>query len=329
MDIPEYLKQSNREIREKFKYIQNQEDERIRDSLFYPDTTLWSFNTSLKKRNCYRNRYVNILPFERNRVKLSVEHNTNDYINASDIIVNVKNQSINEGHYIATQGPTFDTWQQFWQMCYSSCPEKNIVIVMVTPLEEGHKEKCFKYWPDSVEKEYVIDQIQDTGDNSISQFKEQLVVEHITTENHRKQYGYVMNKMKLYGNSKDDYKNVYHFYFDHWRDMSKPEEIIPIMKLSHHSHNLNSPGNPIIVHCSAGVGRTGTFITLDHLIHDTQDFKVDNATGQLHYVKGYQHDLIEQIVMQLRNQRLKMVQMDTQYAFLYHAARYLYEVYNK
>ncbi|CAI4305343.1 AIS_collapsed_G0006750.mRNA.1.CDS.1 [Saccharomyces cerevisiae] len=55
--------------------------------------------------------------------------------------------------------------------------------------------------------------------------------------------------------------------------MNKPEEVVPIMELCAHSHSLNSRGNPIIVHCSAGVGRTGTFIALDHLMHDTLDFK--------------------------------------------------------
>ena len=112
---------------------------------------------------------------------------------------------------------------------------------------------------------------------------------------------------------------------DLWKDMNKPEEVVPIMELCAHSHSLNSRGNPIIVHCSAGVGRTGTFIALDHLMHDTLDFK--NITERSRHsdraTEECTRDLIEQIVLQLPSQRMKMVQTKDQFLFIYHAAKYL------
>ncbi|CCH58875.1 hypothetical protein TBLA_0B00300 [Henningerozyma blattae CBS 6284] len=335
-NLPEYLKQSDKELVHKFKYIQYQEDQRLRDATVNPDTSRWSLGKSVLKSNSSRNRYVNIMPYDRNRVKLNVIRG-NDYINASYVKLNVRNQSINPGYYIATQGPTSNTWQQFWQMCYSSCPFENIVIVMVTPLNENGREKCYQYWPmgekygDSNRK---ISKIQTPGGpDDVSEFPNELEVEFVKAK--RVNGDYVITTLNLKPIGENSYgkpiKTIHHFYFDQWKDMSRPEEVVPIMHLCQHSHSLNSNENPIIVHCSAGVGRSGTFIALDHLLHDTNDFKIvptaGSGSGGIRIpMQHYDHDLVEQVVMQLRIQRLKMVQMVEQFAFIYHAARYLYEI---
>lgn len=333
MEFPWYVEQTDRELLQKFKFIQNQEDERLREATMVnvgDEGSRWSLGVSVLEKNDARNRYVNIMPYERNRVKLAVRDHSrqNDYINASYVKVDVPEQSVNPGYYIATQGPTKKTWQQFWQMCYNECPHGDIVVVMVTPLVEYNREKCYKYWPSEGDTPLVSSKLQSPSglDMDVSEFREELTISYIDSERVEDFYTYT----KLCIRSASTKKTVHHFYFDQWRDMSKPEEIVPIMKLSEHSHGLNSKGNPIIVHCSAGVGRSGTFIALDHLIHDTKDFQNISEYPTLQARrkpnKDYKRDLIEQIVLQLRSQRMKMVQMKDQYIFIYHAAKYLYAI---
>ncbi|CCE66145.1 hypothetical protein TPHA_0O01780 [Tetrapisispora phaffii CBS 4417] len=343
VSLPKYLKQSDRELENKFRFIQHQEDARIRDATMDPSNSKWTFGVSIDDSNRYRNRYVNIMPYEKNRVKLNV-YNGNDYMNASYVKVNVSGQTMKPGFYIATQGPTERTWDQFWQMCYQNYSENDsndsVVIVMVTPLVEYNREKCYQYWPrgGSSDSIRIAEKVQDPGEDDVSEFEHALKIEYANSR--RYDDCYTLTTMRLVpvdesGEELGPAKTVHHFYFDQWRDMSKPEEVIPIMKLCQHSHSLNKAGNPIIVHCSAGVGRSGTFIALDHMLHDTEDFKIDaeqkmSSGGQmvgspLHPDKGYDHDLIEQIVLQLRAQRLKMVQMSDQYKFIYHAAKYMYQ----
>lgn len=325
---PWYLYQNDKELAEKFRYIQHQEDQRLRDGTLDTKHSKWSLGVSVLPQNDYRNRYVNIMPYEKNRVKLNVVRG-NDYINASYVKTEVPDQSLNSGKYIATQGPTGNTWAHFWQMCYYECPHEDIVIVMVTPLEEHGRPKCFPYWPrgtSSGDRIKVAPKVQSIkGTRDISEFPCDICVEFKGSTKVNDCYTLTTLTLKpLF--SDGPVKTVHHFYFDLWRDMSKPDQVIPIMQLCRHSHSLNHNGNPIIVHCSAGVGRSGTFIALDHLINDTADFKVailpDNTT--INPPKHYNHDLIEQIVLQLRSQRLKMVQMIDQYLFIYHAAKYVY-----
>lgn len=330
--VPWYLKQSDKELIEKFRFIQQQEDERLREATIDGKNSRWSLGVSVDEQNDERNRYVNIMPYERNRVKLDVMTG-NNYINASFVKLDVQGQSLGPGHYIATQGPTRETWPQFWQMCYQKCPNENIVVVMVTPLIESNRVKCHQYWPlgpQAEDQTRTSPQLQCPGGISDeTKFNDEIVIEYQDEVRIEDLYTLTTLKMKPQHGS-GPVKTVHHFYFDQWRDMSKPEEVVPIMKLCKHSHSCNSPGNPIVVHCSAGVGRSGTFIALDHLIHDTRDFSpAKNGHGELVPVQDYKHDLIEQIVLQLRSQRLKMVQMIDQYMFIYHAAKYLYDLSQK
>ncbi|KAM3165081.1 Ptp1p [Lachancea thermotolerans] len=321
--VPWYLKQSAQELVSKFRFIQHQEDLRLRDATLNPAKSRWSLGSSVDESNDDRNRYVNIMPYERNRVKLRTRAG-NDYINASYVKVQVPGQSVRPGHYIATQGPTQNSWPQFWQMCYQQCTGSDIVIAMVTPLVEGGRQKCFEYWPHDAAAPLKIPRTQSSScsasgpESSCTTFDVDLEVHFQRSE---RENDYTLSTLELTpADPAFPKKTVHHFYFDRWRDMSKPDEIVPILKLSRHAHSLNSSENPMVVHCSAGVGRTGTFITLDHLFHDTLDFTAAQP------VQDYSHDLVEQIVLQLRTQRLKMVQMVDQFLFIYHAARYVFDL---
>ena len=334
---PWYLNQSDKELNQKFNSIQHEEDRRLQETMGkLNQQSKWTLGVSVEEINDFRNRYINIMPYEKNRVHLNVEKG-HDYINASYVKVDVSQQSISSGYYIATQGPTRNTWGQFWQMCYQECRSNTIVIIMVTPLVERGREKCFPYWPMGFEyqdiKRYVpYKQCPSGYKGDTSEFKQSLEVKYESAKRFDDQY--TLTTLKLIPKNEDStqkldlpIKTIYHFYFDQWEDMSKPQEIVPIMKLSQHSHRLTSDEDPIIVHCSAGVGRSGTFIALDHLIHNTIDFSEKNNDKLVESVSSqYDKDLIEQIVLQLRSQRMKMVQLSDQYKFIYHAARYLYNM---
>lgn len=319
MKAPWYLNQHVNNLSDKFKYIQNQEDERLRDASLNPETSKWKLGVSIKALNDNRNRYLNIMPYEKNRVKLNVVAG-NDYINASYIKVNVPDQSLKKGYYIATQGPTKNTWAHFWQMCYQKCPDTDISIIMLTPLVEYGREKCYQYWPKNSDGAQKLDvpKIQRASNNSLdfSEFETGLCVEFLSKTVHE---GYQKSTLLIRPTDPSLVsKKVHHFYFNQWKDMRKPSELTSILKLSRHLHSVNSPNNTIIVHCSAGVGRSGTFITIDHLIHHTADFR------NLSFLETYSHDLIEQIVIQLRSQRVKMVQLEEQFRFIYKLADYVF-----
>lgn len=306
---PWYLTQNRQYRLEKFKYIENEEDHRLKNANSFPTQYKWSFGVSINEQNIYRNRYINIMPYEYNRVKLNVIEG-NDYINASHIHLNIVGQSTKQSHYIATQGPTKRTWMQFWQMCYQQCPGTDIVIVMVTPLSENGKIKCHNYWPRNGSFEITRDQYPG-GIDDLSLFSTGLNVEFLSEK--QESYYKVTELLIRPNNLNYPSKKVHHFYFESWRDMCKPDQIIPAITLSQHSHSITSKENPIIVHCSAGVGRTGTFIALDHFLHNISEFKSQE------FIYNHERDIIEEIVLQLRLQRLKMVQMYDQYSFIYDA----------
>ena len=321
MSRPRYLDQDDRDLLLKFKYIRQQEEARIRDGALHPRDSEWAFGVSEASYNSTRNRYSNIKTFEKTRVKLQVK-NGNDYINASHIKVEIPEQSTAATFYIASQGPTISTWPQFWQMIYQQSPEENISVVMVTPLVEGGREKCYPYWPRQVHQTMVSPAIQTTGPTSqdVSEFAFSIEIENVLTQSF---HHYTLSKILLKpSDSSFPVKTVNHFYYDQWSDFDKPDEIGPLHHLIKHVRTATNALNPIFVHCSAGVGRSGTYIALDHLIARTVDFKADE------FIHNYDKDLIEQIVKQLRTQRLKTVESPQQYLFLYHAAKLIFR-YNK
>ncbi|CDO94079.1 unnamed protein product [Kluyveromyces dobzhanskii CBS 2104] len=321
MSRPKYLDQDDRDLLLKFRYIRQQEDARIRDGALHPRDSEWTFGVSDARHNITRNRYSNIKTFEKTRIKLQVVDG-NDYINASNIKLHIEGQSKAPSHFIACQGPLSNTWPQFWQMVYQQCPNEDISVVMVTPLVEDGREKCYQYWPRSLHETIVSPATQMTGRNleDLSQFAFDLEMENVLTQNFQH---YTLSKVLLKP-SDPSYppKTVNHFYYDKWSDMERPDEIGPLHHLMKHVHTASDPMNPIFVHCSAGVGRSGTYMALDHLITKTIDFKDDE------FIHGYDKDLIEQIVRQLRTQRLKTVESPQQFFFIYHAAKIIFRYNN-
>ncbi|XP_055632060.1 phosphatidylinositol phosphatase PTPRQ [Toxorhynchites rutilus septentrionalis] len=233
------------------------------------------------KENERKNRYLGILPYDGNRVLLEVDdmiddadEDVNDYINAS-FVDGYKYQR----EYIATQGPKKETSFDFWRMILQYEVES---IVMLTQIVENEKIKCYQYFPRFNQQVSFRDiQVKCTQELNLTFYQKRLL-------------------MVTRGNLT---KAVFHYHFLVWPDHgcpSSPTDLIKFIKIVR-SERKNL-ALPVVVHCSAGVGRTGTFIALDVILQRIQQEKKIN---------------IYDIVKQLRRQRVKMVQTFEQYAFLY------------
>ncbi|WAR09002.1 PTPRB-like protein, partial [Mya arenaria] len=186
--------------------------------------------------------------------------------------------------YIATQGPMLATFDDFWRMVW----EQNVdTIVMLTKLVEKGRIKCDKYWPDVNEPVYY-------GDLVVS----------VTSESNLSDYTLRIFEIKMKG----ERRSVRQFAYLKWPDMGCPEDPEMLLEFvkSVKEHNKRPGGaqnaGPMIVHCSAGVGRTGTFIVVDHVLQHIRD-----------------HDEVDvyKLVLDMRNHRCNMVQTEDQFIYIH------------
>ncbi|KAL4232771.1 hypothetical protein ACF0H5_007459 [Mactra antiquata] len=241
-------------------------------------------NAAKLESNTAKNRWVNILPFDHSRVKLQQiddDDPTSDYINA-----NYMPGFNNQREYIATQGPLPGTVDDFWRLVW----EQDVrVIVMLTQCKEGNKVKCEKYWPDELRepKQYgdvVVNPV------SISQLdKYNISIFYVTVNNSTHQ--------------------VIHFHYLDFPDFSANVEFDHFIEFvrtvrNHVPHDMTGP---MIVHCSAGVGRTGTFITVDRLqlYLNSPEFSENDEID------------IFNMVLSLRQNRVYMVQTESQFIMIH------------
>ncbi|XP_061180745.1 uncharacterized protein LOC133189382 isoform X1 [Saccostrea echinata] len=234
------------------------------------------------QQNMPRNRYKTTFPYDHSRVVLNVCPE-NDYINAN-YIKDVEGKQ----RYIATQGPRKNTVQDFWAMIWQ---ENIYVIVMVTKLIEGSKIKCEQYWPGQ-------------GDQMTSgQFCLQLMSQ--------KDYAnYTQRVINITNKKTNVVKTVIQVQFMAWPDHGTPSPI-ELLVFYRHVMRLRQryPESLLAVHCSAGIGRTGTFIALDALYK--------------HGLKEGNIDVVEYVKI-MREDRMNMIQNADQYVFLYKA---LFEIF--
>uniref|UniRef100_A0A8C3TXA6 Receptor-type tyrosine-protein phosphatase eta n=1 Tax=Catharus ustulatus TaxID=91951 RepID=A0A8C3TXA6_CATUS len=224
-----------------------------------------------------KNRYNNVLPYDISRVKLSNQSSgTGDYINASYMPGYNSKKA-----FIAAQGPLPNTIEDFWQMIW----EKNIYsIIMLTKCVEQARTKCEQYWPDKQSKSY--------GDIIVTMVSEVVLPE------------WTIRDFTVEKDNSPESHTVRQFHFTSWPDHGVPETTDLLINFRHLVHEYNSQNpvdSPTLVHCSAGVGRTGTFIAIDRLI---QQMEMENSVD----VYG--------VVYDLRMHRPLMVQTEDQYVFL-------------
>ena len=245
---------------------------------------LYSRKEGGKPENRPRNRFKNIIPFDHTRVILKdPDPSGNTYINANYISGEVPNSKY---CYIAAQGCLRTTISDFWSMMWQ---EKSMVIVMITNEVERGRDKCAHYWPDH--KESLL----------FGRFK-------ITCLNEVVHPCFIVRHFLL-----NDSRDVFQYQFKAWPDHgvhSNPQDILTFreninLKMKELIDAGHLPG-PLVVHCSAGVGRTGTYIAIDIII-------------KLIEYQGWEYDIdIQRTVQLLRTQRSGMVQTEDQYRFVYH-----------
>ncbi|CAJ0917595.1 unnamed protein product [Ranitomeya imitator] len=241
-----------------------------------PSGLLYSRKVAEAEENQKKNRYKTVVPYDGSRVILRSGPSESDYINASYI----------DGYrapkfYIATQGPLPETVADFWSMVWQ---ESSSVIVMLTALEEQNKVKCHCYWPD---------QTQTYGDITVSLVKVAQTGVIITRSFSLKK---VQSMVQV---------TVEQLQYLEWPDHGVPRTLSGLVQLVEQMNRCNTPGSgPVIVHCSAGIGRTGSLVALDILLKMAQAVRKVNVFG---------------CVLRLRKNRVNMVQNKEQYAFLYDA----------
>jgi len=232
-------------------------------------------------------RYKDILPFKYNKITISTE---TGYINASPISIGQQ-----KNLFIATQGPKENTIEDFWTMVWDS---KSKVIVMLANLIEAGKKKCANYWEAKMNK---------------------FVVEVKNVEDHG---SYCEREIKLIKKSNDkegEERIIYQIHYTKWPDQGVPKmEDLPIFsEINQLVDRLNESDTkqPIIVHCSAGVGRTGTFISMYLLEKEIEKQIKDNCP-----IIRFN---IFNLVRKLKEMRIYMVQAYGQYELIYYFASYL------
>ncbi|KAM9280024.1 receptor-type tyrosine-protein phosphatase C isoform 3-T3 [Cariama cristata] len=244
--------------------------------------TKFSIKEAKKSHNQNKNRYIDILPYDHNRVELSEIPGDpgSDYINASYI------DGFKEPRkYIAAQGPKDETTDDFWRMIWE---QKATIIVMVTRCEEGKRNKCAQYWP--------------SMENGSATYGDIIV----RINESKTCPDYVIQKLHITnGRERTAGRDVTHIQFTSWPDHGVPEDPHLLLKLRRRVNALsNFFSGPIVVHCSAGVGRTGTYIGIDAMLEGL------DAEGRVD-VYGY--------VVKLRRQRCLMVQVESQYILIHQA----------
>ncbi|XP_040609199.1 receptor-type tyrosine-protein phosphatase-like N isoform X2 [Mesocricetus auratus] len=200
--------------------------------------------TAQGEGNIKKNRHPDFLPYDHARIKLKVESSPSrsDYINASPIIEHDPRMPA----YIATQGPLSHTISDFWQMVWESgCT----VIVMLTPLVEDGVKQCDRYWPDEGSSLYHVYEVN-------------LVSEHIWCED------FLVRSFYLKNVQTQETRTLTQFHFLSWPAEGTPASTRPLLDFRRKVNKCyRGRSCPIIVHCSDGAGRTGTYILIDMVLN--------------------------------------------------------------
>jgi len=239
-----------------------------------PSATSIAFKVENKKKN----RYPDKLPFDHNRVLLNPLTNgsNSDYINAST----VTDHDPRNPAYIVTQGPLAHTAADFWQMVWE---QGSVVIVMLTKLQENGYNLAHRYWPEEGSEQYHI-------------FEVHLVSEHVWCDD------YMVRSVYLRNTQTGETRTVTQFHFSSWPDTGVPASTKALLEFRRKvNKSYRGRSCPIIVHCSDGVGRSGTYILIDMVLN-----RMTKGSKEIDIAATLEH---------IRDQRSGMVQSRTQFEF--------------
>ncbi|KAG5855891.1 hypothetical protein ANANG_G00001760 [Anguilla anguilla] len=260
------------------------------ESFFEGQSSSW--DVAKKEQNRTKNRYGNIIAstadlvmlYDHSRVILQPmpDDPSSDYINANYIDIWLYRDGYQRpSHYIATQGPVHETVYDFWRMVWQ---EQSACVVMVTNLVEVGRVKCYKYWPDDAEL---------YGDFKVTFMEVEPLAE------------YVVRTFTLERRGFNELREVKQFHFTGWPDHGVPYHATGLLSFIRRVKISNPPSaGPIVVHCSAGAGRTGCYIVIDIMLDMAEREGVVD---------------IYNCVKALRSRRINMVQTEEQYVFIHDA----------
>ncbi|PWA16303.1 hypothetical protein CCH79_00004741 [Gambusia affinis] len=247
-------------------------------------------NTALLPENRDKNRFADVLPYDSSRVELvPTKENNTGYINASHVKVTIGGQTWS---YIAAQGPLSHTCADFWQMVWE---EDVSIIAMVTAEEESGREKSCRYWPRLGSRHNTV---------TYGRFR-------ITTRFRTESGCYATTGLKIKNVPKDQERTVWHLQYTDWPDHGCPEDfkgfltyLEEVQSVRRHTNAISDPKNvnPVLVHCSAGVGRSGVVILSEIMIACLEHNEMLT---------------VPEVLRLLREQRMLMVQTLSQYTFVY------------
>lgn len=239
-----------------------------------PNATSIAFKVENKKKN----RYPDKLPYDHNRVLLNalVNGSNSDYINASTVM----DHDPRNPAYIITQGPMTHTVADFWQMVWE---QGSVVIVMLSKLTENGYQLCHRYWPEEGSEQYHI-------------FEVHLVSEHVWCED------YLVRSLYLKNSQTGETRTVTQFHFLSWPDSNIPTSTKAILEFRRKvNKSYRGRSCPMILHCSDGVGRAGTYVLIDMVLN-----RMTKGSKEIDIAATLEH---------IRDQRAGMVQTRSQFEF--------------
>lgn len=271
---------------------------------------LYSRKEGQRIENKPRNRYKNILPFDHTRIVLrdgDPQVIGSDYINANLITTEDDNLDLKKS-YVATQGCLPNTVVDFWRMVWQ---ENCRTIVMTTKEIERGKVKAVRYWPGPESPDGNHTQSWDVYDGKIT----------LKYLSQKAENDFIFREFELYHDDKDgkpmeSCRRIYHYHFLPWPDYgvpSDPGSVLNFLNIVNTKQESVKDAGPVVVHCSAGIGRTGTFIVIDIILNQIKLFGLECEID------------IQKTIQMVRSQRSGMVQTEAQYKFVYMAVLHYLE----
>lgn len=248
------------------------------DTLCAYDAEPCSVVAAIEPTNMRKNRYSDILPYEHSRVRLNPASNvsSSDYINASTIM----DHDPRNPAYIATQGPLPHTVADFWQMVWE---QGSIVVVNLTRLTENSVTVCHRYWPEEGSDLYHIYEVH-------------LVSEHVWCED------YIIRSFYLKNLQTNETRTVTQFHFIAWPNNEVPSSAKTMLDFRRKvNKSFRCRSSPVIVHCSDGAGRTGTYCLIDMVLN-----RLSKGAKEIDIAATLEH---------IRDQRINMVRTKEQFEF--------------
>ncbi|CAG4942722.1 unnamed protein product [Colias eurytheme] len=236
-----------------------------------------------KPQNKPLNRYRDVNPYDHSRVIL--KRSERDYINANLVKMERANRK-----YILTQGPLAFTVGHFWLMVWE---QNSRAILMLNKLIEKNEIKCHWYWPQDIGSEMVLSEVE--------------LIVHLLSEEDCNYY--TTRKFKIYDMVSREAREVLQFHYTTWPDFgvpSSPNAFLAFLKKVRSSGALEADVGPAIVHCSAGIGRSGTFCLVDSCLVIIEKEGLDSVN-------------IQKILLEMRKDRMGLIQTPDQLRFSYQA----------